>query len=330
MSEKKHNQILSFVVVVAVLFGVFALVRGYLASGPELSAVTPRALSPGQPFVLVGSGFAATAADNLVDLGGQPCVVTETGPNHLVAVAPRSLASGMVTVQVRGKVSNPLPVMAGGGMGGAPRGLMPGREATPNNGTGMTQDAPAGDSQMTAMAHEFYGPDEAKEAPGFSLETRDGHKVGIKDFRGKVVLVNFWASWCEPCIAELPSLLRMRAAMPGDKLEVLAVSVDKNWDDVAKLVDLSRTGDAPVYLLDPEAKVPAAYGTVKFPETYIVDHQGRIVAKFIGSRTWDSDLFKNFFNSLFAAMDAPANPRPDTTPPGASGLPAGHPPVPGQ
>ena len=160
-----------------------------------------------------------------------------------------------------------------------------------------------------ASAHEFFGGDDVKPAPDFSLKDSKGNTVSLKDFRGRTVLVNFWASWCAPCLEEIPSLLRMQKAMPKEKLTVLAVTVDTKWEDAHKAI---KPDADLLVLMDKDSSVAKSYGTVKFPESFVVDAKGNIVAKFIGSRTWDSPLFQRYFETVIPGMGS-----------GKSGMPAG-------
>ncbi len=122
-------------------------------------------------------------------------------------------------------------------------------------------------------------------APEFRLQTLDGRQVSLSDFRGKVVLVHFWATWCPPCVDEIPTLDRLYHELGGRDLELLAVSADEGGADAVTAFMKKNRIDVPV-LLDPDRKVAGLYGTYKFPETYIVDRQGVVRYKAIGPRDW--------------------------------------------
>lgn len=122
-------------------------------------------------------------------------------------------------------------------------------------------------------------------APEFRLQSSDGRSVSLSDFRGKVVMVHFWATWCPPCVEEMPTLDGLYRSRAGKDLEVLAVSVDEGGvGSVAPFMQKNRL-TIPV-LFDPRREVAGQYGTFKFPETYIVDRQGVVRYKVIGSRDW--------------------------------------------
>jgi peroxiredoxin len=124
-------------------------------------------------------------------------------------------------------------------------------------------------------------------APEFRLSALDGKQVALSDYRGKVVLVHFWATWCPPCVEELPVLDRMYRGLAGRELEVLAVSVDEGGaENVAAFVKKNAVS-LPV-LLDPGASVAHSYGTFKFPETYILDRSGIVRYKAIGQADWSN------------------------------------------
>ncbi|RME24037.1 MAG: TlpA family protein disulfide reductase [Deltaproteobacteria bacterium] len=160
----------------------------------------------------------------------------------------------------------------------------------------------AGSSPM-----DFVSLDDA--AKDFELPAMDGQKVRLSRFRGKWVLVNFWATWCPPCLDELPHFAALARALEKEPLVMVLVSVDENRADIEKLsaamkqhppagqlADLWKAtsdmigGRIPnvVALLDPGGSVSHAWGTSKYPETYLVDPQGRRRARFIGPKPWGS------------------------------------------
>ncbi len=120
-------------------------------------------------------------------------------------------------------------------------------------------------------------------APTFKLKDFAGTEVELSQLRGNVVLVNFWATWCPPCVAEIPSLTGLLSTMRGKPIRMLAVSVDESWQKVREFFPQGTT--LPV-LLDSDRKTPELYGTEKFPETFIVDKQGQIRYAVIGDRDW--------------------------------------------
>jgi peroxiredoxin len=122
-------------------------------------------------------------------------------------------------------------------------------------------------------------------APEFRLQKMDGSFVSLSDLRGKVVMVHFWATWCPPCVEEIPTLDRLHHSLIGKEFEMLAVSVDEGGARAVTPFIQKNGLDVPV-LFDPGHDVAGLYGTHKFPETYIIDRQGVVRYKAIGPRDW--------------------------------------------
>ncbi len=135
--------------------------------------------------------------------------------------------------------------------------------------------------------------DELPRAPaaGFTLPARGGGTLDLAQLKGKVVLVNFWATWCPPCRTEEPSLRELARRLSPESFQLVAVSVDDDWDPVDKYFG----GGKPPYLvaLDRGAAVSRAWGTTRFPESYLVDAGGNLRLKFVGARDWtDANVLK--------------------------------------
>jgi peroxiredoxin len=122
-------------------------------------------------------------------------------------------------------------------------------------------------------------------APEFHLQTLDGHEVRLSDSRGKVVMVHFWATWCAPCIEEMPTLQKLYHDLKNKRFELYAVSVDEGGAKAVTAFMKKHRLDVPV-LLDLDRTISGLYGTFRFPETYIVDHRGIVRYKAIGPRDW--------------------------------------------
>ena len=122
------------------------------------------------------------------------------------------------------------------------------------------------------------------------------NKVTLSQLRGQVVVLNFWATWCAPCVEEVPSLVAMQRRMKDKGVTVLAVSVDVDENAYRQFVK-----DHNVNLLtvrDPDQKSNALYGTSKFPETYIIDRNGVMRRKFIGAVDWTEPEITDFLSKL--------------------------------
>jgi len=136
----------------------------------------------------------------------------------------------------------------------------------------------------------------SRAAPAFSLPRGpSGGTLASEASRGKYVLVHFWATWCPPCRDELRSLEYLTRRL-GDRVQVLAVTVDDDWSEVNRFFG----AQPPTFelLWDRERQTAQTYGTEKFPETYLVDPQGQLIAKFIGARDWNSDAARRYFDRL--------------------------------
>ena len=123
-------------------------------------------------------------------------------------------------------------------------------------------------------------------APAFELPTLAGDRsIALGDLRGRVALVNFWATWCKPCEEEMPAMQRLYEALRGDGFELVAISVDESRDDVVGFQERLQVG-FPI-LLDPSQSTSRLYQTTGFPESLLVDAEGRIVERYVGPREWD-------------------------------------------
>jgi cytochrome c biogenesis protein CcmG/thiol:disulfide interchange protein DsbE len=132
-------------------------------------------------------------------------------------------------------------------------------------------------------------------APDFTVQDSD-RKVTLSQFRGNVVVLNFWATWCPPCVEELPSLMAMQTRMKDKGVIVLAVSIDVDSDSYYRFIK-----ERDVNLLtvrDPEQKSSALYGTFGWPETYIIDRNGVLRRKLIGPVDWNSPEITGFLSTL--------------------------------
>lgn len=132
-----------------------------------------------------------------------------------------------------------------------------------------------------------------KMAPDFTVS--DGTTtVHLASYRGKVVLLNFWASWCAPCVAETPSLEQLHHDMPS--LVILAVSIDDDADAYRSFL-ASHHIDL-ITVRDPSQSAPSLFHTDMWPETYVIDRKGVIRSKYIGAQDWSNPEIRAFLKSL--------------------------------
>jgi peroxiredoxin len=145
-------------------------------------------------------------------------------------------------------------------------------------------------AQHAARADSAQGS--LKSAPEFTLSDINGKKVSLSDFKGKVVLLNFWGTWCGPCTAEMPSLNNLYAAFKNDGFVVLAVSIDPSERPVRSFIE-AKGISFPV-LMDPDKEAYFdLYAVFALPTSFLIDRKGMVVEKFLGDREWDSPDIKN-------------------------------------
>jgi peroxiredoxin len=141
---------------------------------------------------------------------------------------------------------------------------------------------------------------EGMRAPELALpRLGDGATVRLADLRGRVVLVNFWATWCKPCEDEMPAMERLYGALRGEGFELLAVSVDVADAEVEAF--RARLGLGFPILRDPDRGAATRWQSLRFPESWLVDRAGRIAARFIGPRDWDAPEYAARIRALLAA-----------------------------
>ncbi len=132
-------------------------------------------------------------------------------------------------------------------------------------------------------------------APEFTVQDSD-RKVTLSQLRGNVVVLNFWATWCPPCVEELPSLMSMQARMKEKGVIVVGVSIDVDADFYHRFLKDRRVNFLTVR--DPEQRTPTLYGTFGWPETYIIDRKGVVRRKLIGPVDWNSREITEFLSAL--------------------------------
>lgn len=156
-------------------------------------------------------------------------------------------------------------------------------------------------------------------APAFSLPTRDGRTVSPEGLKGQTVLLNFWATWCAPCLQELPHLAALARRIKDQPVVLVLVSVDRNWSEIENMADdiqsahpakagpwkdavllLQGQIENVILLLDPSEKTAHTYGTRKYPETYLIDPQGNLKTKFTGPKAWGNAAAIDYLGSALS------------------------------
>lgn len=148
-----------------------------------------------------------------------------------------------------------------------------------------------------AERDRFVAAEAGADAPAFTAVDLAGDSVRLADYEGQVVMLNFWATWCPPCLEEMPSMQRLYDELRDDGFVVLAVSLDAPppGQDVRELVGeyVDRLELTFPILLDPEGVVEEAYNVSGLPTTYVIDRDGRIDGKVIGGRHWDAAEYRD-------------------------------------
>ncbi len=133
-------------------------------------------------------------------------------------------------------------------------------------------------------------------APDFSITTDNGRAITAASFGGKLLVLNFWATWCPPCVEELPSLNEFANRFAKAGVVVLGISVDS--DEKIYRDFLARARVSFLTARDPDRKISADYGTFKYPESYIIDGKGKVLRKIISNQDWMSDRVIKDLESL--------------------------------
>ena len=132
------------------------------------------------------------------------------------------------------------------------------------------------------------------EAPKFSVQTDSGRRIGLPDFGGRLLVLNFWASWCPPCVQETPSMSQFAEQFRDKGVVVLALSVDKDPKAYEAFLQRFR----PSFETARDSKVHEDYGTFMYPETYIIDAHGKVLRKIPEGADWSDPALQQYVQSL--------------------------------
>jgi len=130
----------------------------------------------------------------------------------------------------------------------------------------------------------------------FSLPMLTGGIAALSDFKGRIVILNFWATWCPPCRAEMPSMENLYQRFRDQGLEILAVDIGEDENTIRRFINNNKY-TFPV-LLDTNKRISNSYGIEAIPTTYILDREGKIIARVVGSISWDSAQAIAAFDAL--------------------------------
>ena len=152
------------------------------------------------------------------------------------------------------------------------------------------------DDALEAMEMNDYPPN--WEPPAIDTQTAAGGKISLSDFRGKVVLLNFWATWCVPCITEMPELQALHVQTQGKGLVVLGINVEENPSVVARFGRRLKLNFPLV--LDLDGRIHRDYGVIGLPSTFLIGRDGRPVGLAVGYRDWSGKDARTLIELLLA------------------------------
>jgi peroxiredoxin len=151
----------------------------------------------------------------------------------------------------------------------------------------------------------------AKPAPDFTLPDLDGQQVSLHDYRGKVVFLNFWATWCIPCREEMPAMEQLHQTFQSQGLAIMAVDLKETPDTVKAFFDQHRLSFTA--LLDGSGAVLRDYQVMGLPTTYLISREGTLLARGVGGRDWTRAEGKDLIRGLLAGAPAESKRAPDIT-----------------
>ncbi|HUP57060.1 MAG TPA: TlpA disulfide reductase family protein [Bdellovibrionota bacterium] len=151
-----------------------------------------------------------------------------------------------------------------------------------------------GDEQAAPRGGKF------KLAPAFELKDADGKSHRLADFKGKVVVLHFWAAWCAPCLEEIANWTKFAEGFQGEGVKFVAITLDDRWEDAHKILPSKGLPANVVSLIDLSKELPEKFGTYQYPETYLIGPDQTIVTKWVGPQPWDQPGLKNIIERVAA------------------------------
>jgi thiol-disulfide isomerase/thioredoxin len=161
---------------------------------------------------------------------------------------------------------------------------------------------------QSAIPPEFVKRQVPAVLPNVAFSDGEGHQQTLADYRGKVVLLNVWATWCPPCRKEVPSLDRLQAQLGGDDFEVIPLSVDRGGAEAVRRFFAANGVRHLAVEVDPSTEAQAALEIPGLPTTILINRQGREVSRFVGAADWDAPDAIAFLRAAIAEKNASANP----------------------
>ncbi len=145
---------------------------------------------------------------------------------------------------------------------------------------------------------EIINQMETQGAIDFELKNLAGNPVSLSDYKGYVTVVNFWATWCEPCIEEFPSMIKLLEHFDG-QVKMIAIAMDEDKKDVENFINAFQVRNKDLIVLwNPDQEFAKSWSTVKLPESYILDKEHKLVKKVASSENWATELVFKYFEDL--------------------------------
>ncbi|MFV2003724.1 MAG: TlpA family protein disulfide reductase [Gammaproteobacteria bacterium] len=154
------------------------------------------------------------------------------------------------------------------------------------------------DWQQPELSHNLTPIKKTIAAPDFKLQNMDEENIKLSDFRGKVVLLNFWATWCPPCVREMPSMERLQQRLNADDFKVVAINQMEEPDEVFAFTGQLEIDPTFVILFDRTSEVSQAYAVRGLPTTYLIDKKGNIRYRAVGGRLFNHPEVIKIINQL--------------------------------
>ncbi len=149
---------------------------------------------------------------------------------------------------------------------------------------------------VTAKSLNDHITKEGDTAPGFTVRTDSGHTISPANFGGKLLVLNFWATYCVPCVEEIPALDSLQRHFAGQGLVVLGLSLDSDQSAYQRFLAKNRVSFETAR--ETANQINVDYGTLKIPETYIIDRSGKVLKKIVGEERWNDPAVLSYVQSL--------------------------------
>jgi peroxiredoxin len=165
---------------------------------------------------------------------------------------------------------------------------------------------------IAVISYNFTRPESVKKesdhfsqfkiAPDFELPDAQNKMHKLDEWSGNLVILHFWATWCPPCLEEIPQWVELDTYFKGKKIKMVAVSLDQSWEDAHKVLPSQKLPPNIISLLDSKNQVPEAYGSFQYPETYLIGPDRKILMKWVGPQDWGSEPIRKFIEASLAKI----------------------------